>query len=126
MDQSISIAEPRAIIAGDRSVVENISGDKSVGSDENWFSDAVLRLLGTDKPGTALDCITELRFGDRNCQRYAAGDVKPPAYFLRAILRGKHGEPFLHALMDGCESEWWLDHQRRLTNGAKVDQARFE
>lgn len=96
----------------DRSVAKTSVTDTSVGDDENWFSDAALSLLGTEKPGTALDCVTDFRFGERNCQRYAGGDVKPPGYFVRALLRGKHGEQWLNAIMDGCDAPWWRDLQR--------------
>lgn len=109
MHGNLPIAGDGAIFPAVTSVVEKSIADTSVGDDENWFSDAVLRLLGKEKPGTALDCITDLRFGERNCQRYAGGDVKPPGYFVRALLRSKDGEPFLRALMDGCDQSWWLE-----------------
>lgn len=107
-----------AISAAASSVVKTSTADTSVGDDENWFSEMVLQLLGPEKPGTALDCVTELQFGERNCQRYASGDVKPPAYFLRALLRSEHGAPFFNAVMDGCTARWWLDLQRERRVGA--------
>lgn len=95
----------------DRFVIEKTTGDKSVADDENWFSDAVL-LLYPEKPGTALHYIAEKQFDERSCQRYAAGTVKPPAYFLRALLRSPHGWQFLAATMDGSDVEWWRDVER--------------
>ncbi len=100
--------ENRAISACDTSVAKT---DISVVDDENWFKSAVKSLL-PDKPGTALDCITEFRFGERNCQRYAAGTVTASMHFLRALLRSKQGRTFLGATMDGCDVEWWRDMQR--------------
>src|SRR4051812_42584474 len=96
-----------AIVRSDTSVGQKAITDTSVGDDENWFSDSVLKLLGNEIPGKALDCITGLEFGERNCQRYAAGHVKPTAYFLRALIRSKDGGPFFRAMMDGCAAEWW-------------------
>lgn len=107
--------------AGDRCVVEKSITDRSVVDDENWFSDAAFALLGKDKPGTALDCVTGLRFGERNCQRYAAGDVKPPGYFIRELLRTPHGRQWLAAIMDGSNVRWWRDMQRAERIAAAVD-----
>jgi hypothetical protein len=70
---------------------------------------AACTLLPT-KPGTALHYITG--FDERSCQRYAAGTVKPPAYFLRTLLRTDQGKQWLAAVMDGCDQQWWRDHQR--------------
>jgi hypothetical protein len=75
--------------------------------DENWFSAAAKKLYA-HKPGTILHLTTGL--GDeRLCQRYAAGEVRPPAYFLRALLRSDHGEQWLAATMDGAAVQWWRD-----------------
>jgi hypothetical protein len=77
--------------------------------DENWFSEAAWRLYPT-KPGTALHLVTALG-NERLCQKYAAGDVRPPGYFLRRLQRSKHGEQWLNATMDGCTEQWWIDWQ---------------
>lgn len=82
-------------------------GVKSDADDENWFSIAARQLYPV-KPGTALHLITTLG-NERLCQKYAAGDVRPPAYFLRALLRSDHGEQWLAVLMDGCTAGWWRD-----------------
>lgn len=111
MHGNLPPATQSAIIPADTSVAEKSISDTSVGDDENWFADCVLRLLGKEIPGKALDCITGLSFGERNCQRYAAGHVKPTAYFLRALIRSKDGGPFFLAMMDGCKAEWWVEFQ---------------
>lgn len=98
-----------AIDPGDKAVVEKSSNDTSVADDENWFETAACVLLPI-KPGTALHFTTG--FDERSCQRYAAGAVKPPAYFLRRLLRSSQGRQWLAAVMDGCDEQWWLDHQR--------------
>jgi len=85
------------------------SSGKSAVDDADWFSVAA-RNLYSHKPGTALHLITGL--GDeRLCQRYASGEVRPPAYFLRSLLRGEHGQQWHGAVMDGCATPWWLDLQ---------------
>lgn len=92
------------------SVAEIKSSDTSVAGDENWFSEAALDLLGTEKPGTALWAITG--FEERSCQRYAAGHVKPTAYFLRTLLRSPQGWQWLAAAMEGSDAQWWRDAVR--------------
>lgn len=99
-----------------------ISADKSVGisvvDDGDWFAAACGLLLG-QKAGTALHFTTG--FDERSCQRYASGSVKPPAYFLRALLRSDQGHVWLAAAMDGSEAEWWRNLQ-----GASRVLARFK
>lgn len=73
-------------------------------ADENWFSVSCLSLYN-GKAGTALHY--ETGFDERSCQRYAAGQVKPPAYFLRELLRSEHGGVWLAALMEGSNPQWW-------------------
>lgn len=86
-----------------------------------WFA----RLVGglfTRKAGTALHCISG--FDERACQRYAAGHVKPPAYFLRALLRSAQGFQFLAAIMDGSDAAWWADLQRAKRVMDAIDRER--
>lgn len=85
---------------------ENLS-DKSVG-DEFWFAQTC-RALFHHKAGTILHYITG--FDERSCQRYASGCVKPPAYFLRRLLRHQDGLAWLRAIMDGCDAPWWQELQ---------------
>lgn len=106
---------------GNSAVGRNASGRSAV-DDENWFSDAAWGLYGKN-PGEPLHLITSL--GDvRLCQRYASGEVKPPAYFLRRLLRSKHGEQWLGAVMDGCDSAWWADMQRARRIAGAIDAVR--
>lgn len=92
---------------------------KSAVDDADWFSVATLK-MHPHKPGTVLHLVTGL--GDeRLCQRYAADHVRPPAYFLRRLLRGRHGRQWLNATMDGCTEQWWLDHQRADRIVAQID-----
>lgn len=107
MHGSLSTIERPAISFGVK------AGVKSDADDQNWFSDASWKLYPT-KPGTSLYLITQRsdteQFGtERLCQKYAAGDVRPSAYFLRRLLRSDHGEPWLAAAMDGCTASWWRD-----------------
>ncbi len=97
------------------------SGGKSA-TDENWFSTAAWDLYGKN-PGEPLHIVTGL--GDvRACQRYAAGDVKPPAYFLRRLLRSDHGRQWLGATMQGSTADWWIDMQRAERVAAAIDAVR--
>lgn len=93
-----------------RDATERIVDGKSAVDDGDWFKRAAQQLY-PHKPGTILHLTTGL--GDeRLCQRYAAGDVRPPAYFLRALLRSQHGEQWLAAALEGCTATWWKDLQR--------------
>lgn len=88
------------------------------GSDDaDWFGEMARGLLGKDA-GLHLHYITG--FPERTCYYYASGERKPPAYFLRALLRSEQGASFLRALMDGCTAPWWLDHQRAASAADKV------
>lgn len=81
--------------------------ESPVKSDADWFSQGVKGVLPR-KAGLCLHLATGL--GDeRLCQKYAAGHVKPPAYFLRALLRGEDGWTWLCICMDGCKAKWWLE-----------------
>jgi hypothetical protein len=83
--------------------------DQMVSDDDKWFTDIIGALLPKDA-GLALHVTTG--FEERTCYRYAAGDRKPPAYFLRALLRSEQGWTWLAAVMDGTDAEWWLELQR--------------
>ena len=48
-------------------------------------------------------------FDERSCQRYAAGHVAPPAYFLRTLLRSPQGWTWLCAVMDDSDEPWWRE-----------------
>jgi hypothetical protein len=71
------------------------------------------------KPGLELHLITGL--DERSCHRYAAGSVKPPAHFLRALLRSEQGRQFLECLMDGAEPEWWRELKRAERISVQID-----
>lgn len=101
MHGTISTAAKPAII------LDAKSGVRSDAEDENWFSSAAWKLYPA-KPGTIMHLVTGLG-NERLCQKYAAGDVRPPAYFLRALLRSDHGEQWLAAAMDGSAVQWWRD-----------------
>lgn len=89
---------------------------KSAVDDQDWFSEAARRLY-TQKPGTVLHTITSL--GDeRLCQRYASGEVRPPAYFLRALQRSDHGRQWSAIVLDGVA--WWIELNRSADIGRKV------
>ena len=87
----------------------------------DWFGIAA-RALYPHKAGTNLFYLTGL--GDeRLCQRYANGKHKPPAYFLRALLRSDQGFTWLSAVMDGSDVTWWRELQaaRDLCSKYKVE-----
>jgi hypothetical protein len=85
--------------------------------DPEWFSRAAIDLYPT-KGGAQLHFLTA--YDERLCQKYVAGSVRPSAYFLRTLLRGRHGEAWLNAIMDGCTAPWWRDLQRAADLGRKV------
>jgi hypothetical protein len=102
-----------AIEGADRAVARKTDDDKSVG---NWFS-RLCDGLFESKAGTALYYIAGCINDERSCQRYAAGTVGTSGDFIRALLRSEQGETFLNGIMDGCEAQWWRDHQRALKIG---------
>ena len=83
--------------------------DQTVSDDEDWFTEICAQLLPKDA-GFALHVLTD--FEERTCYRYAAGDRKPPGYFIRALLRTDQGWTWLAAIMDDCKSDWWIELQR--------------
>jgi hypothetical protein len=90
-------------------------------SAELWFS-RIVRSLFAVKGGTALHCITGV--DERTCQRYAAGHVRPPGYFIRTLLRSEEGWQFLAALMEGSEARWWAETKRARRIAEAVDRER--
>ena len=76
--------------------------------EERWFADICDVLLPKDA-GLALHTTTD--FEERTCYRYAAGDRKPPGYFIRALLRSREGQVWLNAIMDGSDAPWWRELQ---------------
>lgn len=117
MREILSTPERGAISAGGTSAVGKSPDGRFAIDDEHWFSEMAQDLLPT-KPGTALHFITA--YDERLCQRYAAGSVKPSAYFLRRLLRSDHGATFLAALMDGSQAKWWTDHLRAERVAAQI------
>lgn len=119
MHGTISVGSGVATNADGKSAAEKTDDGKSAIDDGNWFSRAARRLL-PHKAGTWLHLTTKL--GDeRLCQRYASGEVKPPAYFFRALLRDDNGDTWLAAAMEGSTAKWWLDYQRAKRLSAAID-----
>lgn len=107
-----------ATTRADTFVRENAITDKSVSDDGGWFRVAARDLLAPDR-GLALHLVTGL--GDpRQCARYVSGEVKPPGYLVRALLRSRHGEAWLNVIMDGCTAPWWLDLKADAELGRQV------
>lgn len=106
MRTNLSLAARNAIDVGGTSAAE---AEPAVKSDGDWFSQTCRALL-PHKAGTALHYTTGV--DERLCQKYAAGSVKPPAYFLRALLRSDGGWQWLASLMEDSDSGWWRDLQR--------------
>lgn len=105
--------------------------DKSVGSDvgdksdADWFSQMCQSLCANsegEKAWIPLYFLTGV--DERTCQRYAAGHVKPPSYFLRTLLRSEQGWQFLVFLMDDSKAEWWADVVRARRIAEAVDRER--
>jgi hypothetical protein len=112
----------KRILEGGGLDVENAPDGRDLPADHQWFSEAA-RELHPNKPGTHLYFLTCL--GDeRSCQRYAAGTVKPPSDFLRALLRSDHGSQWLAAVMAGSDAQWWRSYQEAVSLKAAVDAHR--
>ena len=120
MHGNLPITGAGAINADGSFDVQGTAHVKSDVDDENWFSEAAKRLY-TQKPGTILFLLTALA-DERQCQKYAAGHVKPPAYFLRALLRSEHGWQWLSAAMSGSDTQWWADVQRARSIKEAIDK----
>lgn len=95
-----------SVVGHNADIPQNLP-DISVG-EENWFA-KTCRCLFEHKAGTILHYISGV--DERSCQRYAAGTVKPPAWFLRKLLRDQGGFTWLCAIMDGCDAVWWHELQ---------------
>lgn len=106
-----------SIAAGASANDETISG-QSATDDGDWFKEAAQALL--TKPGLELHLITG--FEESQCYRYASGRARPPAYFLRALLRSEQGGPFMAILMRGSDALWWRAYVRGLRIAAAEDK----
>jgi len=93
----------------DLSTVAPTTDGKSAVDDGDWFH-KMAQALHPEKPGTVFWATTGV--DERLCQRYAAGHTRPPAYFLRSLLRSEGGWTYLAFLMDGSKAIWWRDLQR--------------
>jgi hypothetical protein len=109
----LSEASRLAIEAASNFAREKTSTGTSASDEDNWFKTIACGLLG--KPGLELHLISGS--DESLCYKYASGKVKPPGYFIRTLLRSEQGAQFLAALMDGCEAQWWGEHQRALKIG---------
>lgn len=111
----------------DASASGSVSAITSASDSENsdWFGAVARALLGKE-PGVGLHYITG--FPVSSCEKYAAKTEasrrQPPGYFIRELIRSKDGKPFFLALMDGCQSEWWLEFQKHERMGRAADAAR--
>ena len=103
----------------DTCVADKSRDDRCDADDGDWFARMAQAVLG-HKTGTALHVITG--HGERSCQRYAAGQAKPRACLLRALLRSAEGEPFLDHVMRGCTAAWWLKLQRARKIAGALDK----
>lgn len=96
--------------------------DKSV-DDANWFAQSAQAICSNSEGKKAwIPLRAATGFDDRDCQRYAAGHVKPTAYFLRRLLRSCLGWQFLAALMAGSDEPWWAEVVRAKRIAAAVDR----
>jgi hypothetical protein len=127
MDASISTRVQRETSSRDRCGTETSGPDKIVAAAgigdkcaDDWFGAIARAILGDNKPGYALHVLTGGEFDERSCQRYVAGTVNPPGYFIRALLRSDCGAQFLDAFMANSGAPWWLDQQRKRRVGERV------
>lgn len=118
MRSEISVTENVASKSTDTATDRNVSDDE-----ECWFSNTSSALLGPGA-GTTLHYITG--FDERSCYRYANGSVRPPGYFIRALLRSEQGATWLNGIMDGCEARWWREHNSIAAKAALLDHLRAE
>lgn len=72
-------------------------------------------MLGKE-PGVALHYIVGDDFPASTCAKYVskteASRRQPPGHLIRRLLQSEHGRQWLFAIMDGCQSEWWIEFQR--------------
>lgn len=94
----------------------DISADKSDGL---WFSN-ICKALGIN--GLTLHWVSGFR--ERDCERYAAGHVRPPGWFIVAVLRSEQGGVWLQAFMDGSDAKWWRDLERARRIAATLEQVK--
>src|SRR5262245_56435723 len=107
-------AASRSKVRAGRSSSEQSASGKSASDDGDWFAEMAQALLG--KPGLELSLLTG--FDESLCYKYAKGAVRPPAYFLRALLRSERGEVFLRYALDGVP--WWRSLERNADLGRSV------
>lgn len=118
MEGSIASAGNPAIKAAGQPVSDSETTDRTDSDGSDWFYKMAQPLLGKDG-GLALSVLTG--FEERSCYRYVTADKDkrrpPPGYLLRTLIRSELGEPWLRALMDGCDAKWWLAMQRECRVG---------
>lgn len=119
MHGMLPVAGKGATASTCKSASDETASGRSASDDADWFADAAQNLLA--KPGLELHLDTGV--DESLCYRYAGGKVRPPAYFLRQLLRSPQGERWLNAVMDGSEAGWWLALRRARRIASAVDQA---
>ena len=108
------------VVRGSDDADQSAGQTDSEDGDSRWFAVIAPALLGKD---TGFQLHIATGFAERTCYRYAANDRKPPAYFLRALLRSDQGFTWLSAVMDGSDVTWWRELQaaRDLCSKYKVE-----
>lgn len=86
-----------------------------------WFSQACIERWGDNAPA---DLKFFTGYPERSCYRYVSAERAPPLDVFRKTVHSDEGEPFLRALMDGCQAEWWLEFERHERMGRAADNAR--
>lgn len=76
--------------------------------DCTWFKKPAREMLGTN-PGLALHYVTGEP--ESTCHYAFRGPNGPSLYLYRKLLWADEGERWLNVIMDGCEAEWWTEHQ---------------
>lgn len=99
---------PNAIKSNGRSVSQTHDTDQTDSDGNGWFVDVARPLLAGTDAGLSLHLLTG--FEERTCYRYAAGDRKPPGWFIVSLLRSEQGATWLAAFMDKSEARWWVRH----------------
>jgi hypothetical protein len=95
-------------------------GSDETANENEWFARFVRIALDKDA-GAHMHHITG--FPKSSCYYWAKGERSPPLNFFRKLLHSEYGEPFLLALMENCEADWWREFVRHHRMGEAADRA---
>ena len=124
MSTSVVSVSARAII---EPAPADSQDDQTGSSYDDWFYRAISGLLGKgNDAGYQLALLTKVP--DRSCYRYTTSIKEkrrpPPAYLVRMLLRRDDGYPWLAALMENSNAQWWreLDAAREFLSQYRISK----